>query len=414
MAEVGFQGGRRVCREKMGQLERSGNNNNNNNVLARPRNTAAPTTRAPATAAFKKVEIVYYLDRNGHLEHPHYVEVTHLSHQQLRLKDVMDRLTVLRGKGMPSLYSWSCKRSYKNGYVWNDLAVNDVIYPSQGAEFVLKGSELIQDKLHHDLQLGNVVQPKRKPLPSKRQQHEPEEMSNNNHNNNNKCDNYHIEEEEEEEEEEFKEQVEPHKNCASDLLLSSFSSPPSTTSSGVSDKANNDIIITNTNTNTNTNNSRASKRFEDGDQVGNEPALSINSMLLSLIACGGSASFRKTVPPPAVIKPPPPPCTVGRKSGGGGRVVEEDDTMMGRISENPRRFGKLQGEEKEYFSGSIVESMSMERIHEVQPGLLKKSSSHNEERSNVIGLREAADEEVEREKGLKGKCIPRKKSSAKH
>ncbi|KAL7144012.1 hypothetical protein ABFS83_08G229900 [Erythranthe nasuta] len=403
MGEVGFQGGRRVCRDKI--IERSGKNNNN--AVVRPINTAAPTTMRAAAAAFKKVEIVYYLSRNGHLEHPHYMEVTHLSHQQLRLKDVMDRLTVLRGKGMPSLYSWSCKRSYKNGYVWNDLAVNDVIHPSQGAEFVLKGSELIiQDKLHLDLQLGNVVQPpKRKSLPSKRQNEPPEEMSNNNNINNNECDNYHIEEEEEEE---FKDET--RKNGSSDLLLSAFSSPPSATSSTVSDKANNEIIIPNTDTNSN-NNSSASKRYEDGDQVGNEPSLSINSMLLSLIACGGSASFRKTVPPPVVIKPPPPPCTVDRKSGGGGRVAE---IMIDRISENPKRFGKLQGEEKEYFSGSIVESMSMERIHEVQPGLLKKSSSHNEERSNVIGLREAADEEVEREKGLKGKCIPRKKSSAKH
>ncbi|KAL7144011.1 hypothetical protein ABFS83_08G229900 [Erythranthe nasuta] len=404
MGEVGFQGGRRVCRDKI--IERSGKNNNN--AVVRPINTAAPTTMRAAAAAFKKVEIVYYLSRNGHLEHPHYMEVTHLSHQQLRLKDVMDRLTVLRGKGMPSLYSWSCKRSYKNGYVWNDLAVNDVIHPSQGAEFVLKGSELIiqADKLHLDLQLGNVVQPpKRKSLPSKRQNEPPEEMSNNNNINNNECDNYHIEEEEEEE---FKDET--RKNGSSDLLLSAFSSPPSATSSTVSDKANNEIIIPNTDTNSN-NNSSASKRYEDGDQVGNEPSLSINSMLLSLIACGGSASFRKTVPPPVVIKPPPPPCTVDRKSGGGGRVAE---IMIDRISENPKRFGKLQGEEKEYFSGSIVESMSMERIHEVQPGLLKKSSSHNEERSNVIGLREAADEEVEREKGLKGKCIPRKKSSAKH
>ncbi|KAK8969458.1 hypothetical protein KSP40_PGU003840 [Platanthera guangdongensis] len=44
---------------------------------------------------------------------------------------------------MPSLFSWSCKRSYKNGYVWNDLSENDVIYPADGAEYVLKGSELI-------------------------------------------------------------------------------------------------------------------------------------------------------------------------------------------------------------------------------------------------------------------------------
>lgn len=39
-----------------------------------------------ARSTFKKVEIVYYLSRNGHLEHPHYMELTHLAHQHLRLK----------------------------------------------------------------------------------------------------------------------------------------------------------------------------------------------------------------------------------------------------------------------------------------------------------------------------------------
>jgi hypothetical protein len=33
-------------------------------------------------------------------------------------------------------------RNYKNGYVWNDLSENDVIYPSDGVEYVLKGSEI--------------------------------------------------------------------------------------------------------------------------------------------------------------------------------------------------------------------------------------------------------------------------------
>ena len=46
---------------------------------------------------------------------------------------------------MPCRYSWSCKRSYKNGYVWNDLTENDDIHPSEGAEYILKGSEI----LHH-------------------------------------------------------------------------------------------------------------------------------------------------------------------------------------------------------------------------------------------------------------------------
>ena len=31
---------------------------------------------------------------------------------------------------------------YKSGYVWNDLAENDVIYPSEGEEYVLKASQL--------------------------------------------------------------------------------------------------------------------------------------------------------------------------------------------------------------------------------------------------------------------------------
>ena len=34
-------------------------------------------------------------------------------------------------------------RSYRNGYVWHDLSEDDVIQPTQGAEYVLKGSELL-------------------------------------------------------------------------------------------------------------------------------------------------------------------------------------------------------------------------------------------------------------------------------
>ncbi|KAI3472943.1 hypothetical protein Pfo_031239 [Paulownia fortunei] len=432
--EVVQGGRRRVCREMSPERGR---------VCDQPR-MMRPT--------FKKVQIVYYLSRNGHLEHPHYMEVTHLAHQQLRLKDVMDRLTVLRGKGMPSLYSWSCKRSYKNGYVWNDLVENDVIYPSEGAEYVLKGSELIEgctEKLHH-LQVGNVqlgnsqqagqdsnFQPKRKSLASKRRT-ELEEMVNNQYDHLGEDEENAAEEEEYEEKTSYTRSTTPHSRCSrgvstdeieefkqqnaqkngpSELSLDCnlFSPPPSTTSSTVSDKANNDTI-------SNNNNNTTSKRFEDGDPVGNESLLSRNSMLLSLIACGGSGSFRKTAPPP-VVKQSPPPCTAARKSGSGGNLhkgvvckaaakvaVEEDEMIIGCMSENPR-FGNLQAEEKEYFSGSIVESIATERI-EVEPGL-KKSSSHNEERSTMTGLGEAAEEEMENEKGVKGICIPRKKSSSK-
>lgn len=57
--------------------------------------------------------------------------------------------------------------------------------------------------------------------------------------------------------------------------------------------------------------------------------------------------------------------------------VAEEDMIIKYMSENPR-FGNLQAEEKEYFSGSIVESMSENRVT-AEPGL-KRSNSYNEER----------------------------------
>lgn len=91
----------------------------------------------------RRVPVIYYLSRNGQLEHPHFMEVPLSSPDALYLKDVINRLNFLRGKGMASLYSWSCKRSYKNGYVWHDLSENDFIYPAHGQEYILKGSEIL-------------------------------------------------------------------------------------------------------------------------------------------------------------------------------------------------------------------------------------------------------------------------------
>ncbi|XP_042496080.1 protein SOSEKI 3-like [Macadamia integrifolia] len=93
----------------------------------------------------RKVPVVYYLCRNRHLEHPHFIEVSLSSPEGLYLSDVIDRLNVLRGRGMASMYSWSCKRSYKNGYVWHDLCEDDLILPAHGNEYVLKGSELLEE-----------------------------------------------------------------------------------------------------------------------------------------------------------------------------------------------------------------------------------------------------------------------------
>ncbi|CAL4900055.1 unnamed protein product [Urochloa decumbens] len=98
----------------------------------------------PSTAT-RKVAVVYYLcHRDGHLDHPHFLEMKLLPGAGLYLRDFTARLDALRGSGMPAMYAWSSKRSYRNGYVWHDLADDDLVHPAHGAdEYVLKGSPLL-------------------------------------------------------------------------------------------------------------------------------------------------------------------------------------------------------------------------------------------------------------------------------
>ncbi|WCJ19547.1 hypothetical protein M5689_001832 [Euphorbia peplus] len=92
----------------------------------------------------KKVGVVYYLSRNGQLEHPHFIELALSSPQGLYLRDVMDALDLLRGQGMAGMYCWASKRNYKNGYLWQDLSDDDLIHPSRGQDYILKGSLLLE------------------------------------------------------------------------------------------------------------------------------------------------------------------------------------------------------------------------------------------------------------------------------
>ncbi|MFS7964649.1 hypothetical protein Hanom_Chr08g00752821 [Helianthus anomalus] len=105
----------------------------------------------------RRVAVVYYLSRNGQLEHPHFVEVSLSCSDGLYLRDVIDRLNSLRGKGMAAMYSWSSKRSYKNGFVWHDLSENDFIYPAHGNEYILKGSELFDAGNKSDESLVSIT-----------------------------------------------------------------------------------------------------------------------------------------------------------------------------------------------------------------------------------------------------------------
>ncbi|KAJ6305450.1 hypothetical protein OIU78_020901 [Salix suchowensis] len=172
----------------------------------------------------------------------------------------------------------------------------------------------------------------------------------------------------------------------------------------------------------NTNNT--SKRFEDGDPVAVESAPGRNSVLLQLISCGNLtvAKAKNNVPSlkqqAAAVTVKGPNANVVRRSVSdlhkgvlyktAVKVAEEE--MISYMSENPR-FGNLQSEEKEYFSGSIIESMSENRA--VDEPALKRSNSYNEERRTKAGMgdQEAAREEA-KERAARGKCIPLKKSSS--
>ncbi|CAM6094844.1 unnamed protein product [Calypogeia fissa] len=90
-----------------------------------------------------KVQVVYYLSRAGQLQQPHLIDVTISPKSNgLYLRDVKQRLTSIRGKGVADSFSWSCKRNYKDNFIWQDLSDDDKILPLGDGEFVLKGSGL--------------------------------------------------------------------------------------------------------------------------------------------------------------------------------------------------------------------------------------------------------------------------------
>ncbi|CAL1376721.1 unnamed protein product [Linum trigynum] len=452
------------------------------------------TERKPCMA-MKRVQVVYYLTRNGQLEHPHFMELSHSPNHLLRLKDFVDRLTALRGRGMPSLYSWSCKRTYKNGYVWNDLGENDAIYPADGAaaEYVLKGSEILpqpvagfaerlppppQQQIHDVSSSRDVVvhnhQPRTtnyQPLAKTKQrlqQQQPLEFTAPLPPRTRPCSRELEPEPEEEEEEKSPEELDEEEKAS--YSTTSSTTPRSRCSRGVytdepeeeqqqAAKQGNQLVPTHTQKTP----LILVKRFpggEEGDGGSDSDPGSIkessssatrpavrNSVLLQLISCG---SF--TAPPPPKLKtnaaatikklPLPPPVikrevvgssddcgagnvssrrmgSTGNGAGEEGEGEEEEAMMMIKyMSENPR-FGNPQSQDKEFFSGSIVESVD----HPAPPGIdtIKRSNSYGEQRSSLkeaaAHVEDAAAEAGAQVKnrggggGIKGKCMPRLRSS---
>lgn len=340
------------------------------------------------------------------------------------------------------------RRTYKNGYVWNDLGENDVVYPAEGVEYILKGSEIVEScsgfptqsssqfiynyRTHYlqfpiqiltisfslnaehfqQLQLTTArarpTVPKPAPPPSaKNQNHhrfhpEAEEVEEDDDDD----DEMGLEMEEEEEEVEEadivvdtaqsrcsrgvstdhqEEQQQSELNCVGEVIgASSNSSSSSENTSGnltTIPKNNN-----NSNSKSNSNNISCKSSSISVNEMTRTP-----SVLLQLIACGALPAKMKTG-----LKSPLSSSSLGNNSSGSSSIgssgrkslykgvlsrlatnhatMEGDDyDVIKYMSENPR-FGNLQMEDKEYFSGSIVETMQK------TVNTLKRSSSYNEER----------------------------------
>ncbi|RID73178.1 hypothetical protein BRARA_B00345 [Brassica rapa] len=345
---------------------------------------------------FRRVQVVYYLTRNGHLEHPHFIEVITPVNQHLRLRDVMNRLTVLRGKNMPSLYAWSCKRSYRNGFVWNDLAENDVIYPSNCENVQETHVKRTLSGPNQEAPKGRLLRLKPK-LQNRTTSFDDSEL--------------YVGEDEEEEDGEYGLSEEKTSYTSSTTPQSRCSRGIYTETIEFTEKKSN-LVKTEESLPVRSDSSeltRSAERVEDGDPVC--PGSVRGSIWLQMISCGHIAkhyapSLMNSRPKEESLRKGVMCKNVVKKA-----VVEDEREMIRFMSENPR-FGNPQAEEKEYFSGSIVESVSHERVT-AQP-TLRRSNSFNEERSKVVDMaKEVKDQEEKEERSnVKVRCIPRRKSSS--
>ncbi|KAL1300192.1 hypothetical protein AAHE18_18G160500 [Arachis hypogaea] len=120
-------------------MKSKGNNNKNKSNKARKEGIII----MEAKGEVRRLHIIYFLSNiGGRADHPHLIRVLHLARNGVYLRDVKRWLGELRGKDLPEAFSWSYKRRYKSGYVWQDLLDDDLITPISDNEYVLKGSQI--------------------------------------------------------------------------------------------------------------------------------------------------------------------------------------------------------------------------------------------------------------------------------
>ncbi|XP_010541386.1 PREDICTED: protein UPSTREAM OF FLC-like [Tarenaya hassleriana] len=373
----------------------------------------------------RKVPVVYYLCRNGQLDHPHFMEVPLSSPDGLYLRDVINRLNDLRGKGMASLYSWSSKRSYKNGFVWHDLSENDFIFPVHGQEYVLKGSE-IPDRLVQNprglLETSSFRAPRTfDPVNSRKDSDFPATVARRRNQSWSSIDlsEYKVYKAEsstasthrlaadastqtddrrrrripamDEEPSVKSPDPEPYESHSTELSRGEISPPPSDSSPETLEtlmKTDGRLIL-----HPSEGNERGLNRTVESIPSGRMRA---STVLMQLISCG-TMSFKECGP------------TLMRDQG--LSLPENRQATLKQGAANPSRmravaekelknFGGVKLEEKEYFSGSLIET-NKERV---PPPALKRSSSYNADGSSRAGLAaEKNGEEARKTKPAAGK-----------
>ncbi|KAK9280636.1 hypothetical protein L1049_014332 [Liquidambar formosana] len=372
--------------------------------------------------ADRKVAVVYYLSRNGQLEHPHFMEVPLSSSEGLYLRDVINRLNFLRGKGMASMYSWSSKRSYKNGFVWHDLGENDFIYPAHGQEYVLKGSELLLLDGPSNPKSHDAASSSSKNLPETHKTGDdsdfPMVVSRRRNQSWSSIDlhEYKVYKSESagessgkagadastqtddkrrrrravavrEEEEQVEKTPEPNRNQSVELSREEISPPPSDSSPETLEslmKADGRLVLC-----TGDGNEDGLNRTADISSSGRMKA---SSVLMQLISCG-SISFKDCGA--TAVKDQGFSLLSHYKARLPRGARNQEGKEIEALMENPS-FAGVRLEDKEYFSGSLIETK-----RDVFPSL-KRSSSYNADRSSQLEL---AEKEIE---GVRTKCIPRK------
>ncbi|XP_010426039.1 PREDICTED: protein UPSTREAM OF FLC-like [Camelina sativa] len=308
-----------------------------------------------------KVSVVYYLSRNGQLDHPHFIEVPLSSQNGLYLKDVINRLNDLRGKGMPCLYSWSSKRTYKNGFVWHDLSEEDFIFPVHGQEYVLKGSQILDLDNNNSGKESNfsaVVTHRRNQSWSSTDQYKVYKASAESSSRKLATDASTQTDEHRRRRNHIAKEVN-EVNEITELSREEITSPPQSDSSPETleslMKADGRLIL----------------RQEDRTVEKMRPS----AILMQLISCG-ALSFRKCGPT-MLMNGSTRRSTVERGTG---------SYRLERAEKELRSFGSVKLEEKEYFSGSLINESKKELV----PALMR-SSSCNTDRSSRMGLTKQKD-----------------------